>query len=881
MRWFRLRRHPRPGSPEEMQVHIDLLVDQLMGQGRTLDEARREARLRFGNPRVKEELMRELSRASVLDGVSRDVRYALRILRRSPVFTLSSIFILAIVVGANGAVFGLVDAVLLREVPYPEPDRLGAIALGVPGQPKVGLQTRHSGVTWELLRDGASAIDLAVVRGGAQRVNLFAKDVARAVRQSRVGAGYFRVLGVPLALGREFTADEDRPGGPAVAVISHELWRDVFDADPSALGQALLLRGERYQVVGVAPAEFPNLGQPIDVFTPVRPARAGEGGGNNYMLIARIRADRSPAEAAAQLVALSANLAPGGTNSSQRRVLSLLPLKDELGLGARIPLAVLSAGGVILLIVACVNLAALFLGRGRTRGTELATRMALGGSRAVVVRQLMIEGLVLGAIGGLAGLVVGGIALRALQVLGGDLLTAGSLVVLDARVMAITAGVALVAALGFALVPAWQTSRCDPAAILVAGGSRTIAGRSRHWPARTLVAAEVTLGVVLVATAGMFLHAMLALHRTEPGFDPENLNVASLSLQDARYATSESAVRLFDVTVEALRRTQGIESAAVSLGTPYERLPNFPVRFADRPPPPSVLNTNLMYVTPGFFETLRIPARAGRVIAEGDRAGALPVAVVNQSFVRHLADGQNPIGRTINLGGFEPAIVGVVGDVQTEDPGFSLPGMSRKLVMAPPIVFVAAGQMPDSLIRLFHSFATPVWTIRATPVVNVPLTVARVIGAADSMLPAPSVRRMSDVRWDATRTPRLFATAIGVLAALALLLASVGLYGVVSQIVIERRREFGVRLALGASPRQILRRVSATGLILAMGSALVGLALAWLAADVLRALPLGLEAQDPLTFTAVAAMLGVIATIASVVPALGILRMDPASILRD
>jgi predicted permease len=415
----------------------------------------------------------------------------------------------------------------------------------------------------------------------------------------------------------------------------------------------------------------------------------------------------------------------------------------------------------------------------------------------------------------------------------------------------------------------------------VAGGSRSIAGRSRHWPARILVAAEVTLGVLLVAIAAMFLQAMLALHRAEPGFEPANLTVAGLSLQDARYGTAESVDRLFDTTLEALRRTPGIESAAVSLGTPYERLPNFPVRFGGRPPPPNILTTNLMYVTPGFFDTLKIPMRAGRVIAEPDRAGALPVAVVNQAFVRHLAEGQNPIGRPLNLGGFTPTVVGVVGDVQTEDPGFSLPNMSRKLVMAPPIVFVAASQMPDSLIRLFHSFAMPTWTVRASPAVNVPVTVDRVIRAADPMLPAPSARRVNDVRWEATRTPRLFATFMGSLAALALLLASVGLYGVVSQIVADRRREFGVRLALGATPRQILGGVSATGLILAAVAAAVGLGLAWLAADVLRTLPLGLEPQDPMTFAAVAALLGTIAMGATIVPALSVLRIDPAKILRE
>jgi predicted permease len=596
------------------------------------------------------------------------------------------------------------------------------------------------------------------------------------------------------------------------------------------------------------------------------------------MLVARVKPGRSWPEAAAQLAALSAGTR---TTSSPNRVLSLLSLKDELGLGARIPLAVLSAGGIVLLVVACVNLAALFLGRGRSRSSEIATRLALGGSRAAVLRQLLVEGLVLAAMGGFAGLAFGAIALNGLQVLGGDLITADQPVTLDARIMGITVGFALLAAFGFALVPAWQASRCDPAAILVAGGSRSVAGSSRHWPGRILVGAEVTLGVVLVAMAAMFLQSMFELHRTEPGFDPDNLTVAGMSLQDARYATTESADRLFATTLEALRATPGIEAAAVSLGTPYERLSNFPVRFTDRPQPPSVLNTNLMYVTPGYFDTLKIPLRAGRVIGGADSAGAQPVAVVNQAFVRHLADGQNPIGRSLELGGMAPTIVGVVGDVQTADPGFSLPGMSRRLVMAPPILFLSFSQMPDHLVRLFHSFASPNWTARATPAVNASNPIQRVMQTADPMLPPPSTRRVTDVRWEATRMPRLFATFMGVLAGLSLLLASVGLYGVVSQIVGERRREFGLRLALGATPGQILWGVSAAGVGLGMSSAVVGLGLAWLAADVLRTLPLGLDVQDPLTFAGVAALLGVIATMASVVPALGILRIDPATILRD
>jgi predicted permease len=452
---------------------------------------------------------------------------------------------------------------------------------------------------------------------------------------------------------------------------------------------------------------------------------------------------------------------------------------------------------------------------------------------------------------------------------------------LDGRMMLITAGIALVATVSFALIPAWRISRLNPSAVIGAGTSRSIAGPARHWPGRLLVASEVALGVVLVTAAAMFVQGMLNLQRLEPGFDPVNLTAARTPLQDARYGTTRAVDGLYTSALDALRATPGIDDASVSLEMPYRRLINYPVRFADRPVSPNVRNTNVMYVTPGFFETLRIPVRAGRVFTSADRDGAPSVAVVNQAFVRLLADDPNPIGRPLAMDTMRPTIAGIVGDFQAGDPGFSLPGMSRNLVMGPPILFLPVSQLPDSMLRLLNSFGTPTWIIRARPGVNAAAELQRVVGGLDPRLPVTNVRRMEDVRREATRTPRLFATFMSLLAGLALILASIGLYGVVAGVLRERRREFGIRMALGATPSALLGRVSGAGIALAAAGAVAGLGLAWIAGGWLQALPLGVEAQSALVLAAVATLLALVAALATVLPALGVLTIDPAKVLRE
>jgi len=389
---------------EEFQTHLDFHIHEYMARGLTPEEATRRARLAFGNPRVKREEVDGLNRLPFLDALGRDLRYALRMLRRSPAFTATAVVTLALVIGGNTAVASLADALLLRPLPYPQADRLAQVVTSFRAPQHEGIYESENGASWEALRDQATAVDVALYAGelgGA--VNAVIDQVATTVHQSRVSAGYFRVLGVGPLIGREFTPDEDRPGGPAVALISYPFWQRHLHGDPTVAGKAILLRGEAHTVVGVMPEMFRNPSGPVDVWTPARPSRKGEGGGANYGVIARVKNGHTWAQANAELSALGRvhfkSDAPPGVDVWW----SLVPMQDVLVEETRPPIEMLAGAMITVLVIACVNIAALLLARGRTRAREIATRMALGSGRGAVVRQLMVEHLALAVMGGTAG----------------------------------------------------------------------------------------------------------------------------------------------------------------------------------------------------------------------------------------------------------------------------------------------------------------------------------------------------------------------------------------------------------------------------------------------------------------------------------------------
>jgi predicted permease len=819
------------------------------------------------------------------------LRYAIRVLSRAPAFTTTAIVTLALAIGANTAVFSLVDAILIKPLPYPEPDRLGYVIAPIRTTEGEYVVDSHNGTTWERLRDDVPAIDAAVTRSSSsrgQQVNLVVGDSAVSVRHARVGSGYFRVLGVAPLLGREFTQEEDRPGGPAVTVLSYELWQRLFNGDASAVGKTLLLRGEPHEIVGVMPRELRGEGSDFDVWTPVRPSLTGEGAGLNYGVVARVKPGYTWADALAAMPALDAEyfsrvMGRNWADAQPSGRFSLVPMQQALTQSAAKPLVTLFGAVGTVLIIACVNLAALLLARATGRAIEIATRLALGSGRLAVVRQLFAESLVLGAVGGACGLLLSLVCLEALKTLGATTFTEWAGVTLDLRALVVTAAVALAASVLFGLFPAFAATAVNVNESLKEGGERGSVRGSRHWTRRSLVAAQIALGAVLLIATGLLTRTFVNVSSLEPGFDAAGVTTASVSLQDARYDTAEKMNRLFDESLRRIESSPGVESAAVSLELPYRRLLNTGFSFTDETTPAGPRIANVTYVTPEYFETLRIPLLVGRMFAGTDTASTPSVVSVNQDFVDLLANGANPVGRRIRVAGVEREIVGVTGNVRiTDTGGISLPGMIEGPVTSAPLIYLPAAQTPDGLLRV-HATFSPMWTVRAASGAAAEAALRSAMAAVDPLLPIGTVRPLAELRTAATAMQQLMMVLVGVVGVAALLLSAVGVYGLIAHSVAERRRELGVRLALGATAGRTVRSVAWSGIGLAAIGAAAGLILAWPVTQVLdaRGLLWGVDSHDPATFIAGVAFLLLVAGIASVVPALKILRLDAAQALRD
>lgn len=806
-----------------------------------------------------------------------DLKFGWRQLIKSPGFSLTAILTLGIAIGANTAVFSLVDAALLKPLPYPRPDRLALLTLVVSRDgARVAENNGHNGAVWEALRDHARSVDAAVWSGLSARASLIAGDRALTVAPQRVSAGYFRVLGVGPAIGREFSREEDLVGGPAVAILSDRLWRNALGANPGILGQTVLLKGEGHTVIGVMPPSFRSDAE-ADLWTPVRPSKTGEGGGQNYGIVARLHDDVSWAQAVAEVAAAAdQGLTATRTANGRSYTHSLVPLQQTLAGDVRLPLLMLSGAVVLVLLVACVNLAGLLLARAGRRTREIATRLAIGGDRRAVVRQLLVESAVLAVCGGVAGLAFGAVALAVLKASATDLLiTSWGEVALDGRVLAVALGLTVFTAVVFGLVPALQATRLDVQAALAEGGTRSVAGGARGWPRRILVVAEVALGVVLLVGAGLLIRTFVNLQTQSPGFDPTNVIAASASLEDARYNTHDRVSQLFDDSLTRLRGIPGVESAAVSLGLPYERILNMAAKVVGGDATNSLFST-VTYVTPGYFETLHLPIRLGRALTDRDSAGAAPAVVVNESFVRRYFASADPIGQHLEVAGAVREVVGVADNVQQRG-GFNGYGPIDAL----PSVYVPFAQFPGTSLRLFHGWFSPAWIVRtASAGVVTEAAIRRAMAEVDPQLPLSAVRSVDSVRSAALARQRVLMLLVTVLGASALLLAAIGIHGLISSGVNERTREFGIRMALGATAGQTVRAAALPGIVLAIVGLVAGCGVAVGVSGLLRNLLWGVSSNDPITFAGVVTSLLVVAVTASVFPALRVRRLDPVSLLR-
>jgi predicted permease len=805
----------------------------------------------------------------------RDVRLALRQLRKSPAFTLVVLATLGLCIGVNAAVYSVLDAVLLRPAPYPQPDRLALLTTVSWNHGIENVNRSQTGIMYETIRDGVPALDLAAFEAGSNGVNFAAPGHLEYVHQQRVSAGFFSVLGVLPQYGREFLRAEDVAGGPPITVLSYDFWRRIYRGDPAALGRALTLRGEPYTIVGIMPKGF-HTSAKVDVWTPLRPSRRGEGSGSNYAVAARLKPGVSWSQAADQLKAISAGIREGSNLSRGTRFEERIePIQRGLTSDVRGELLITWAAVLAVLLIGCVNIAGLLMARSATRSREIATRMALGGGRAAIVRQLLVESLLLALGGCAAGIGVGTLTIAWLKGLGAQDFEVWHPIQIDARVMLAMVCMAALTSLVFGLMPALSTSRLDIRSVLSEGG-RGVAGGGRRWTRQALVACEVALTLVLLVSAGLLARSLDYLNGVNPGFDRHNVITAQASLQDARYQTNAAVNRLFTQSLERIRLIPGVESAAVALTLPYERPLNTGFKIVDGSDP-NGHPIEAIYSTPSYFETMRIPVRRGRAYRDSDTAETANVVVVSESFAGKYFHGADALGHHLDLGEGAPAqIVGVVGDVQQHSGLNDLGPVSLE-----PTIYLPASQFSGKDFQMVHTWFPPKWVIRAAgPAGNLEAQIQTAVASVDPQLPIARFQTIDELQELNIKSQRYDAALFSILAGLALLLAAIGLYGLISQSIAQRTHELGIRLALGATAPQAMANAIKPGILLALAGVVAGYGLSRVAVRFLEHLLFGVRSTDPLTFAATAGILLLVAVLASLVPALRILRLDPARTLR-
>jgi predicted permease len=786
---------------------------------------------------------------------------------------------LALAIGVNTAVFSILDAFLLRALPYLQPDRIAALVVhreGVSSHAGTVVSEEDDsfdGASWQILQTSLTGATLASW-GGSGGVNLSAGAAVRYLTGARVSAHYFDVLGIPLFFGRSFSDLEDRPHGPPVVVLNYSLWQSTFRSDPRIIGKSIQLKGEPYTIVGILPrgALTPSH---ADLFTPLQPAETGECGGQNCGILVRLKPNVTWAQINAQLSRIRLPyFTELETQYHGHARIYARPLQLELAGDMRGKVIVLMLAVSFILLIACANLAGLALVRILHRSREIATRFALGASRLDVLYELWMEDVLVALLGGAAGVGLALLILDSLRRLLPDSMLPVGGISIDARVLAFTLAASVLASLLFGALPAFHTRRFDVSSSSFAGSRAVTSGSSRLR--QMLIGGEVALTVVLLAAAGLLVRTLLYLETLPPGFNPQDVMTAQVSLDDARYHDAAAFQKLLEKSLAAMRQIPGVRDAAVGLSVPYERGLNDAVTIADGQRAGTNAASSLAYITPGYFSTLRIPLMAGRPITDGDGPASEHVAVVNLAFGRRFFDNLSPIGYHFKTEGVAYTIVGVVGDVAKRQ------GVERTApIGTEPVAYLAAAQTPQALINIAHIWFQPSWIVLTDgPIRGLPAAMQRALADADPSLPFSGFRSMQQILAAQLQQQRIEVALLAALAALALLLSAVGIYALVSNLVVQRTREIGIRIALGSTSAQAMVHVGAPGGIAAAAGLAAGIALSFLAIRVISSQIYGISAHDPVTFLAVPLILALTAGAASFLPALRISRIQPADTLR-
>ena len=863
---------------EELRFHIAMRAEALVAGGLTPETARAEATRQFGDMEDARRYLRQIDRGTeaaqrrsdYMGELRHDINYALRKLRGAPAFTLTALLTLALGIGANTAIFSVVHGVLMKPLPFPHPQQLVRIWSA---NPEAG--TTDGAVSpvdlddWRAQRSAFAEIGGYWYAEGGSGVDMTGEGDPARLSAAFVEPGFFPTLGVQPELGRLPREEEMHRGGPdRVVVLSYAFWRRQFSGSPSLVGRTLTLDGSPYQVLGVMPRSFDYPGGRVDVYIPYStiPDDGIPRTRQNRVLqvVARLKPGLTIERGRAEMAAITRRLSEQYPEDQVWNAATVEPLHDVIVGKARTGLLVLLGAVAFVLLLACTNLASLLLARATARERELAVRSALGAGRGRLVRQLLTESIVLALVGGALGVLLAIGGTRALVLLGSAQLPRAAEIGLDPAVLLFALALSMVTGVIFGLVPALRATSADLQTALREGGRGSSGARGQRVRAG-LVVGEVAVAVMLVVGAGLMTRSFLRLMDVDLGFRPENVLVVNYSIGPRHQGSDAQQYGYYAEVLDRVRALPGVVDAGAAKEIPFrgsgERVNFVPeglVLSAGEEPPAA----GMIHVSDGYFHALDVPVLAGREFTRGDDSHAPFVLVVNEAFAKKYFAGRLAVGRMLTFGTEQVPIIGVVGDVRqesVEEP-------------AKPAIYIHNLQNPRSQSNL---------VIRTR---GEPLSLARAVQDAiwsiDRDQTITATFALSSVVGDAVARPRLLTTLLALFGVLGLLIGGIGLYGVLAYFVTHRRREIGVRVALGADAGKVLRMIVGRGLRLAGLGLIVGLAGALFLTRFMRSVLFGVEATDPMTFAGVALVLLGVAFLASYIPARRAARVDPLIAMR-
>jgi putative ABC transport system permease protein len=799
-----------------------------------------------------------------------DLRYGIRMLRRNPGFTAVAVLTLALGIGANTAIFSVVNAVILRPLPYPRPDEMVQVTAAWKDG---GVIDSFTVPEFEFYRDHASTFQaIAGLRGGPD-LEIKQSGSSEWIKSLRVTDGFFKVSGVSPALGRGILRDETRLGSAQAAVLSDSLWRKAFAADPAIVGRQVQMGEDTYTVVGVLPPSFTFVAQPTDVFLALQLGTGIEDTGMNTGVIARLKPETDLAQAQANMDVVFQELRQAGSAQSGQRGLQLVGYQRWL-LGDLRPSLLLLFGAVgLLLLIACANVASLIMARANARQREISIRLALGAERLQLLRQFLTESLLIALIGGAAGLVAAAWALKGLVSSIPWDVPSTTRIDLDGSALAFAFLVSLATSLAFGFTSCWQTSRLDPNTSLKEGGTQGGRSTTRSRTRSSLVIGEVALSLMLLVGAGLLIESLYRLHQQKLGFDPTHVDTMTTPFAPQARATAAQVWTFEQQVIDRLRVIPGVTSAAVVSKLPLTGPNNLPTEHEGHPRD-SIGGMEYRAISPEYFRTMRIPVLRGRGFQETDSASSTPVAIVSETVAQAWWKGKSPIGDRIVVGEYEDRqfpevleppreVVGVVPDVKN----------LASDELQPTTVYVPASQ-------LFRPPGSTAWVVHAGSNLALAAALRQAVTGVNPDQRVLEFQSMSDIVAQQVAHPSFDALLMGIFAALALALTSVGIYGVLGFHVARRTQEIGIRMALGAERRGVLRMVVGQGVFLAAIGIGIGLVGAFILSRFVASLLLGVAATNPAIYIFVSLFLLFVALLASYAPARRASKVDPIVALR-